>query len=44
MDFIKEFLLYSILENKNKMIGLKNRNDENIIKLEQIYEDELRKL
>ena len=30
MDFIKEFLLYSIKENKNKMLELKNRNEENI--------------
>ena len=30
IDFIKEFLLYSIKENKNKMLELKNRNEENI--------------
>ena len=42
MDFIKEFLLYSILEKKDKMIELKNKNEERFkITLEQFNEDEL---
>ena len=42
IDFIKEFLLYSILENRDKMVELKNRNEEKFkIKLEQFNKDEL---
>ena len=42
MDFIKEFLLYSIMENKDKMVELKNRNEKRFkIKLEQFNKDEL---
>ena len=42
MDFIKDFLLYSIMEKKEKMAELKNRNEQKYkIKLEYFYEDEL---
>ena len=42
MDFIKEFLLYSIKEDKNKMLELKNRNEEKYkVKFEKFNKDEL---
>ena len=42
IDFIKDFLLYSILENKDKMLELKNRNEQSYnIKLEKFNENEL---
>ena len=42
MDFIKEFLLYSIKEDKDKMLELKNRNEEKYnLKFEKFNKDEL---
>ena len=42
MDYIKEFLLYSIKEDKNKMLELKNRNEEKYkVKFEKFNKDEL---
>lgn len=40
--FIKEFLLYSIKEDKDKMLELKNRNEEKYkMKFEKFNKDEL---
>ena len=42
MDFIKEFLEYSILEKKDKMIELKNRNEKKYkIRFDHFNENEL---